>query len=392
MSLIPVPDLTRRNKILMAVVLIVSILIPALFWQSVWFGRSLSPEQIEQQLAAPASAREIQHALALVEQLIRAGDDQASRYYPAISRLSTHEREEVRTLAAWVMGQGTSSSLFRETLLQMLEDSHPLVRRNAALGLVRFSDRSGLAILRLMLEPFPIQAPAGGVVRFQVGQGDVVSPGSVIARLESDRQESSIPAQLSSRVFELLAEEGQPVAGGQSIATLAAPSDHVWEALRALYLVGETEDLPAVRSFIDNQNYSSELRDQARLTAERLETIGESSPSEESDPGKESLLPRRIIHERNSAKPFGTKSGFRLKASPQTQRAVSMRKSRPSTTAPKVHPDNSPGQRPGDRWGRIIAKPFRLPHTALDLPRALPWAVIFLPFQGDWPNLTQSSR
>ena len=44
------------------------------------------------------------------------------------------------------------------------------------------------------------------------------------------------------------------------------------------------------------------------------------------------------------------------------------------------------------RWGRIIAKPFRLPHTSLDVPRALPWAVIFLSFQGDWPNLTQSSR
>ena len=41
--------------------------------------------------------------------------------------------------------------------------------------------------------------------------------------------------------------------------------------------------------------------------------------------------------------------------------------------------------------GRIIAKPFRLPHSSLDLPRALPWAVIFLPFQGDWPDLTHSS-
>ncbi len=134
MSLIPVPDLTRKNKILLAVVLIVSILIPALFWQSVWFGRPLTPEQIEQQLTTPSSAREVQHALALVEQLIRSGDDQASRYYPAISRLSTNEREEIRTLASWVMGQGTTSRLFRETLLQMLEDPHPLVRRNAALG------------------------------------------------------------------------------------------------------------------------------------------------------------------------------------------------------------------------------------------------------------------
>ena len=72
--------------------------------------------------------------------------------------------------------------------------------------------------------------------------------------------------------------------------------------------------------------------------------------------------------------------------------------SRPRHLAPKVHQDNSPGQRPGDRWVDCpakecrgnIAKPFRLPHSSLDLPRALPWAVIFLPFQGDWPDLTHN--
>ena len=292
MSLIPVPDLTRKNKILLAVVLIVSILIPALFWQSIWFGRPLTPEQIEQQLTTPSSAREVQHALALVEQLIRSGDDQASRYYPAISRLSTNEREEIRTLAAWVMGQGTTSRLFRETLLQMLEDPHPLVRRNAALGLVRFSDRSALTELRSMLEPFPIRAPAAGVVWFEVQRGDWISPSSVIARLESDQREWLIPAQLASRVLEVLVEEGQQVTHGQPIATLAAPPDHAWEALRALYLIGQAEDLPAVQAFVDNQDYSSELREQAKLTAQRLAEEPESSKSEVRNPELGTSPPR----------------------------------------------------------------------------------------------------
>jgi HEAT repeat protein len=51
------------------------------------------------------------------------------------------------------MGQDSTSALFHHTLLQMLRDDEVLVRRNAALSLVRFGDDEGLNELRAMLAP-----------------------------------------------------------------------------------------------------------------------------------------------------------------------------------------------------------------------------------------------
>jgi len=39
------------------------------------------------------------------------------------------------------------------------------------------------------------------------------------------------------------------VAGGDKIAMLDPGTDQVWEALRALYLIGQPEDIPAIRPY-----------------------------------------------------------------------------------------------------------------------------------------------
>lgn len=266
----PMPDLSRKNKILLAAVLLTSILIPFLFWRSVWFGRPLTPEEIEQHLAETDKPRHIQHALALIDQMIRDHDPTAQRYYPAISHLAENRHEQIRTLAAWVMGQDESSSLFHETLLGMLDDPNPLVRRNAALGLVRFADPAALQELRAMLRPYPIRSPAQGVISLETSRGAWVSDDDVVAVVETGTNRWEIPAELPSRVLEATVANGEQVEKGQVIARLAPPPEHVWEALRGLYLIGEASDLELVKTYVDNQNYSEEIREQAKLTAERL--------------------------------------------------------------------------------------------------------------------------
>ena len=42
---------------------------------------------------------------------------------------------------------------------------------------------------------------------------------------------------------------GQTVASGEEIASLDPGTDQVWEALRALYLVGQPEDIPAIQPY-----------------------------------------------------------------------------------------------------------------------------------------------
>jgi len=47
------------------------------------------------------------------------------------------------------MGYDNKSEEFHQALLKLLRDTEPLVRRNAALALIRFSDASGRADLLL---------------------------------------------------------------------------------------------------------------------------------------------------------------------------------------------------------------------------------------------------
>jgi HEAT repeat protein len=79
------------------------------------------------------------------------GDPGVAQWYETVAQLSEHSGPQVRVTAAWVMGQDSTSELFHNTLLQMLRDDEVLVRRNAALSLVRFGDNEGLNELRAML-------------------------------------------------------------------------------------------------------------------------------------------------------------------------------------------------------------------------------------------------
>ena len=224
-------------------------LMPFLFWWNTWFGRHLSDQQLTEYLHDDKKPRHIQHALVQIGERMAKQDAGVKQWYPDLLRLATYHVEEVRNTDAWVMGQDTSGAGFHETLLKMLGDSSPLVRGDAALSLVRFGDASGKTEIVRLLQPAIITAPQSGTISDTSSVGTAIHQNGVVAKLLVGGQTLEIRSPIGGRVHGLSAQTGKNVAAGEEIATVSPGTDQVWEALRALYLIGQLDDLPSVRIY-----------------------------------------------------------------------------------------------------------------------------------------------
>jgi len=258
-----------KAKLLLVGVTFLAILVPYLFWQGTWFGRPLTDKEMAEYLGPTAKPRKTQHALVqLSERMARGEEEAVRRWYPAILGLGSHPVPEVRVTVAWLMGQDNKSSDFHTALSAMVRDPNPLVRRNAALALVRFGDGTGRAELLTMLRPYRVLSPTPGVLNFRLREDDSVSTGTLLARIQSSPQQPNEVRSPLPGFFETkLVEEGKTVAAGEEIIQLSPAEEQVWEALRALYLVGEPEDLPDIERLTGRAAHMSDrIQQQARLT------------------------------------------------------------------------------------------------------------------------------
>lgn len=167
------------------------------------------------------------------------------------------------------MGQDNRSEDFHAALAKLAGDSDPMVRRNAALSLVPFGDASGRAELRAMLEPFSLCAPEAGTITFRLREGDPVRSGTAVARLASgESKPSDVVSPVAGELARRAVADQATVAAGNVVAEISSGEDQVWEALRALYLVGTTEDLADVERFARGvPGMPDRIRQQAALTA-----------------------------------------------------------------------------------------------------------------------------
>jgi len=257
------------------------VLMPFLFWWSTWFGRHLSDQQITEYLNDQKHPRHIQHALVQLGERLGRHDAGARRWYPDLVRLASHPVEEVRNTDAWVMGQDTSDPAFHDTLLRMLGDTSLLVRGNAALSLVRFGDRSGRAQIAALLEPAVSTAPTAGVISDTDKIGTPIRQGGVIAKLQVGQQSSEIRSPISGRIRTLTVQKGTKVTSGAEIATVDPADEQVWEALRALYLIGQMEDLAAILPYErELPEISDRVRQQALSTEKAIRERAAQRPSD----------------------------------------------------------------------------------------------------------------
>jgi hypothetical protein len=262
-----------KAKLLVFGVAFLMVLVPFLFWKGTWFGTALNDQKIQEYLERSARPRDTQHALLQISELLTRGQrEQARRWYPSILALGTHPVPEVRNTLAWLMGQDTQQAEFHQALAVLVKDGNPLVRRNAALALVRFADAQGRPELLSMLRPFAVVAPRAGVLRYRLKEDDSVDTGTLLARIETGEAEPfEVRSLLPGFVAEKLVADGTTVSEGQSILMLSPSDAQAWEALRALYLVGRTEDVETIQNFTGRSaHFGQRTRQQARFTIEAI--------------------------------------------------------------------------------------------------------------------------
>jgi hypothetical protein len=266
-------SMSRAQKILFFTTGWLIVLMPFLFWWNTWFGRHLSDAQLTEYLHDTKKPRHIQQALVQVSERMAKNDGAAKQWYPDLARLASDPVEEVRNTDAWVMGQDTSDAEFHDALLKMLSDTSPMVRGNAALSLVRFGDATGRSQIVALLHPADVMAPANGKIIDADRPGTAIHQGGLLAKLQNAQgQTIEIRSPIPGR-SRTIAQPGANIVAGTEIAIVDPGSEQVWEALRALYLVGQVSDLDAVRPYErELPDISNDMRQQAIETEKAIRT------------------------------------------------------------------------------------------------------------------------
>jgi len=235
----------RKAYLMVAGFAALLVLFPFLFWYYTWFGRKLTDAQIDDYFADTGKPRHAQHALVQLGERLSRGQS-VSRWYPQVTKQASSPNRELRQTAAWIMGQDRRYEPFHETLLKLLHDSEPMVRRNAATALAAFDDPAARGELVAMLQPYTVTAPTAGVLRWRLKMGDFVNPGTLVAHVGTTEVRAEVPGDVRA----LDRPEGAQVKAGDPLVELSPDQHHVWEALRGLYLVGNASDLEAVERYV----------------------------------------------------------------------------------------------------------------------------------------------
>ncbi len=242
-----------------------------LAWYFTWFGRELSDADIAKYLNDDKNPRHVQHALSQIQKQIERGDANAKTWYPQLIALSNNPETEYRLTVAWVMGFDNKSPEFHEALKRLVQDQEPLVRRNAALALVTFNDPSGHNEVLAILSPYPVRAPASGVVASSLKEDAEVSRTALLARIqEPDGKVIELRSPLPGRVNKILKTNGAQVSAGDEVLSLNSDEASVWEALRALTIIGTKEDLPLVQGYASSPY--KRIREQADHTVKAIQS------------------------------------------------------------------------------------------------------------------------
>jgi len=268
----PKRSMSRTQKILFFATGWLIVLMPFLFWWNTWFGRHLSDAQMTEYLRDVKKPRHIQQALVQISDRMSRNDAAAKQWYPELVRLAGDPVEEIRNTDAWVMGQDTSGAGFHDALVKMLGDTSPMVRGNAALSLVRFGDASGRAQIVALLQPAELKSDRAGKIVDSDRPGTAIHQGGMVAKIASAdgsgivEIRSPIPGRIRS-----VSQAGASVTAGGEVGVVDPGTEQVWEALRALYIVGQPEDLGAIRPYQrDVPDVSNDVRKQADETEKAI--------------------------------------------------------------------------------------------------------------------------
>ncbi len=274
------PPLSNRWTFIVLALTLLFVLMPFLFWRATWFGRPLTDAQLADALQPKSNPHDIQHGLSQVSDRIVQRDATVKSFYPQVIALSSNAEAPIRAMDAWTMGQDNQSPEFHAALLPLLKDPDLTVRRNAALALVRFQDASGHDVIVGMLKAAAVDSPLAGTMRTRLKPGQTMNPGTLLAHIQTPSGEREVRSEIPGTLDRWLVQDGADVTAREHLAAVWPSDDEVWEALRALYLIGEPADLDAITPYArGGGDAPPQIADQARLTMQEIRTRAASSDS-----------------------------------------------------------------------------------------------------------------
>jgi hypothetical protein len=261
------------------------VLMPFLLWYMTTFTRPLSDSDLSTYFTDTLHPRRAQHALSQIADRMMSPNatvrESAKIWYPEVVKFSSQGSDELRVTAAWVMGQDNQSAEFHAALVKQLTDPNPMVQRNAALSLVRFADPSGHAIIAGMLAPYAMPAPLSGTLATRLKPGDVINSGTMVGHIVvagenaegKGNEKVEVRSNVPGTILQWTAADNTHVDAGKEMLLVDPSPEMVWESLRALYLIGQKDDLPAVNSYARGvDGMPPQIAQQAMLTAKEIST------------------------------------------------------------------------------------------------------------------------
>src|SRR6266481_4166204 len=195
------------------------VLMPFLLWYMTTFSRPLTDAELGTYFTDAAHPRRAQHALSQVADRIMSPNaairESARMWYPQVVKSAAQGSDELRVTAAWVMGQDNQSPEFHAALLKQLTDANPMVRRNAALSLVRFADPSGQDVIAGMLAPYQMLAPRSGTLATRLKPDDVINPGTLVAHIAATGESVEVRSEVPGTIRQWTVPDGTSVQSGQ---------------------------------------------------------------------------------------------------------------------------------------------------------------------------------
>jgi hypothetical protein len=246
----PREPMAKKWLVAILVLTFAFVLMPFLLWYMTTFSRPLNDAELGTYFSDVAHPRRAQHALSQVADRMMSPSaairESAKPWYPEVVKSAAQGSEELRVTAAWVMGQDNHSPAFHAALLKQLTDANPMVRRNAALSLVRFADPAGHDVIRGMLDPYAMSSPRSGRLATRLRPNDVINPGTLLGHIAVTGESVEVRSEVPGTLRQWLAPDGATVGAEEPILVIDPSPEMVWESLRALYLIGEPSDLPEV--------------------------------------------------------------------------------------------------------------------------------------------------
>jgi len=274
-STTPKPGVAKKWLIAILVLTFAFVLMPFLLWYMTTFTRPLSDADLTSYFQDSAHPRRAQHALSQIADRILSPNpgirQSAKAWYPEVIKFSEQGTDELRVTAAWVMGQDNASPEFHAALLKQLADPNPMVERNAALSLVRFADPAGHALIAGMLAPYTVNAPSAGVLSIRLKPGDAINPGTLLAHIAVGNDKTEVRSEVPGTIGKWISSDDAQIESGSPLLIVDPSAEMVWESLRALYLIGQKDDLSAVDRYTRAaEGMPPQIQQQAELTAREI--------------------------------------------------------------------------------------------------------------------------